>query len=841
MRKNYVLDTNVLIHDPKSIFQFQDNNLFVPVYVLEELDKLKSEQSLRGRNSREACRILDDLRSQGSLSEGVKIGDGLFTIYVPKERRVLQVALDPKSMDSGILQAVLEIKERNPNTKTILVTMDVNLRVRAESIDIQTASYESQSVDASKMITGKTELKVGYGDIDKMFVDGKINLLESDAEFVYDNVCVMMVDPDGKTALGRYKKKENSISPLKLPKEGIMGIKPRNKDQQFAFDLLLDDSVKFVSLVGLAGTGKTLLATAVGLSKILDGTYSRLLISRPVMPMGKDIGFLPGPQPLDSKILTPDGWVNMGNLSIGDNVISRDGKPTKVLGIYPKGKKDIFRITTNDGSSTECCEDHLWLTKTKEQKKRNKSGSIKTTREIINTLTKNGKLNHYLPRNEPVEYKVKSLPIKPYTLGALLGDGSLCTSILLSNNDVEIAQRVNEEVKELNCYLSKPCGINYNIVSDIPNNKPARQIEITDTNTGEVYNYTRIGICAEKTDINTSTIYNRCTRNVTIDGYFYKFVENENRWSNPVKNAIYNLGLLGKVCNNKFIPDMYKYSSVEDRINLIRGLMDTDGTVKANGEASFTTTSLQLAKDVCEVVKSLGGRAQIKSRDRIGKKSIIKNRTISPKFLSYEFNISLPENLNPFFIERKRERFKCAYIYDARIKSIEFVGVKECQCILIENEEHLYLTDDFIVTHNTLLEKLDPYMQPIYDNLELLMMTSGKKKTNMKFEDLYKQDLIKVEPLTYIRGRSIPNQFLIVDEAQNLSPHELKTIITRCGDGTKIVLTGDPDQIDNPYMDKGSCGLSFAIEKLYNNPIVGHLTLSKGERSELANLAATMM
>lgn len=435
MRKNYVLDTNVLIHDPKSIFQFQDNNLFVPVYVLEELDKLKSEQSLRGRNSREACRILDDLRSQGSLSEGVNIGEGIFTIYVPKERRVLQVALDPNSMDSGILQAVLEIKERNPETKTILVTMDVNLRVRAESIDIQTAPYESQSVDASKMITGKTELKVGYGDIDKMFADGKINLSESDAEFVYDNVCVMMADPDNKTALGRYKKKENSIYPLKLPKEGVMGIKPRNKDQQFAFDLLLDDSVKFVSLIGLAGTGKTLLATAVGLSKIIDGTYSRLLISRPVMPMGKDIGFLPG----------------------------------------------------------------------------------------------------------------------------------------------------------------------------------------------------------------------------------------------------------------------------------------------------------------------------------------------------------------------------------------------------------------------TLMEKLDPYMQPIYDNLELLMMTSGKKKTNMKFEDLYKQDLIKVEPLTYIRGRSIPNQFLIVDEAQNLSPHELKTIITRCGDGTKIVLTGDPDQIDNPYMDKGSCGLSFAIEKLHNNPIVGHLILSKGERSELANLAATMM
>jgi PhoH-like ATPase len=142
----------------------------------------------------------------------------------------------------------------------------------------------------------------------------------------------------------------------------------------------------------------------------------------------------------------------------------------------------------------------------------------------------------------------------------------------------------------------------------------------------------------------------------------------------------------------------------------------------------------------------------------------------------------------------------------------------------------------------TLQEKMDPWMQPIYDNLELLMMTGGgKRKTGMKYEELFQQDTIRVEPLTYIRGRSLPSQYIIIDEAQNLTPHEIKTIITRCGEGSKIVLTGDPDQIDNPYMDKGSCGLALAVEKLHDHSIVGHLTLTKGERSKLANLAATVM
>lgn len=433
MKKNYILDTNVLIHDPQSMFKFEDNNLYIPIYVLEELDKLKSELSLRGRNSREACRLLDDLRCQGSLSEGVPVSDGKLTIFVPQDRKVIKVGLEPKSMDNAILQCASEIKESS-ELRTILVTMDINLRVRSESIGIQTASYEFQSVDTSHMITGHTNMAVELGDIDKLFEDGILDPRDADDE-LFDNICVLLKDPSGKTALARFNKRHNQLMPIHS-KNDVMGIKPRNVEQKFAFDLLMDDNIKLITLVGIAGTGKTLCALSAGLEKtIVEGVYSRLIISRPVVPMGKDIGYLPG----------------------------------------------------------------------------------------------------------------------------------------------------------------------------------------------------------------------------------------------------------------------------------------------------------------------------------------------------------------------------------------------------------------------TMEEKMNPWMQPIYDNLELLMMTGGGKRKGLKYDELFQQDLIRVEPLTYIRGRSLPNQFIIIDEAQNLSPHEIKTIITRCGEGSKIVLTGDPDQIDNPYMDKGSCGLSLAVEKLHDNPLVGHLTLSKGERSELANLAATLM
>lgn len=138
-------------------------------------------------------------------------------------------------------------------------------------------------------------------------------------------------------------------------------------------------------------------------------------------------------------------------------------------------------------------------------------------------------------------------------------------------------------------------------------------------------------------------------------------------------------------------------------------------------------------------------------------------------------------------------------------------------------------------------QKLRPWMQPIYDNLEFILMGAGKKNGAKNYEELIEEGIIKIEALSYVRGRTFANKFVLIDDAQNLSLLEMKTIITRCGDDTKVIITGDLDQIDNPYLDKSTCGLAIVIDKMKDNPMVGHITLTKGERSELATYAANAL
>jgi predicted ribonuclease YlaK len=836
MIKNYILDTNVLIHDPQSIFQFQDNSLYVPVYVLEELDKIKSEQSLRGRNSREACRIIDEFRCQGSLAGGVDVGDGKFFIYVPKERKPLSVALDTGSVDNAILQSALEIKE-STQVRTILVTMDVNLRVRAESIGIQTASYESQSVDPSRMITGQTNISVGYGDIDELYKKGFLNLsdrLIDDTEF-YDNICIMMTDPGGKTALGRYRKKERTILPVQIPKD-IMGIKPRNKEQQFALDLLLDDNIKLMTLVGMAGTGKA--------------------------------------QPLNADVLTPNGYVKMGSLRIGDYVSVPSGGSAQVIGIFPQGKKEVFEVSFSDGTSTIACGDHLWLSRTSVERDQHRPGKVRSTSEIKDSLTYREKKNHSIPMTQAIEMPKRSLVIDPYAFGLLLGDGTFRHHIGFSTADDELSSALDKLLGP-QLKLVKRSDYDYDIVGTtrITNGKKIKSI--TDL-VGFVYN--SISECVNDGYERTG-IYRAIKNKTQHRGLYWEFGEEVT--SSDFITYLKSSGLYNKSSYEKFIPNDFKFSSISDRIALLQGLMDTDGSVdkRTGKDFEFTTTSEMLSEDVKWLVQSLGGTVTITSR----KTKYTYQEEIREGKDSYRLRLVLPNDINPFRLKRKASLVKPREKYRPTryIVSVKSCGETECQCILIDHRDHLYLTNDCIVTHNTLLavaaglhkltvdgtysrliisrpvvpmgkdigylpgsmkEKMDPWMQPIYDNLELLMQTGGgKRKTGMKYEELFQQDMIRVEPLTYIRGRSLPNQYIIIDESQNLSPHEIKTIITRCGEGSKVILTGDPDQIDSPYMDKATCGLSLAVEKLHNNPIVGHLTLTKGERSELANLAATLM
>jgi PhoH-like ATPase len=438
MKKNYVLDTNVLLHDPHAIFKFEDNDLYLPIYVMEEVDQFKRDSNERGRNARTVSRLLDALRAKGSLSSGVDLGEGgLLRVFVPQRRAELAIALNPSSGDHAILQTAIALRDANPDIPTIFVTMDVNLRIRGDALGLVTESYENQAVDFEHLESGIVELPWTAADLDRFLSSGGVK--PPDGEKLPPNVCVVMRD-DGerpRTALGRFHADSGEIRALKVPREGLSGVRPRNREQAFALDLLLDENVRLLTLVGKAGTGKTLLALAAGLKRVVEeGVYSRLLVSRPVMPLGRDLGYLPG---------------------------------------------------------------------------------------------------------------------------------------------------------------------------------------------------------------------------------------------------------------------------------------DVD-------------------------------------------------------------------------------------------------------------------------------QKLNPWMQPIYDNLEFLLVAGGNKRRGVRgYDELFQSGQVQVEPLTYIRGRSLPSQYVIVDEAQNLTPHEVKTVITRCGEGTKIVLTGDPFQIDNPYVDASTNGLSYAADRLRGEPLVGHILLSKGERSELANIAANKL
>ncbi|HMB16630.1 MAG TPA: PhoH family protein [Pelovirga sp.] len=437
--KHYILDTNVVLHDPQAIFKFDDNVVVLPLTVIEEIDRFKKDQSETGRNARHISRIIDGFRSQAKLVEGVTLENGgilKVAIYKQDFMQKLPPELRVDRGDNRILAVANDLMESLPDGRVVLVSKDINLRIKADTLGLLADDFQNDKVPVDELYTGTAEQLVSKEQVDRFYEEGFIDI---ELDF-YPNQGVTLVDEinPSHTALGRFVAAQQKVVPLiKVPKEGVWGIHPRNREQQFAFDLLLNDDVQLVSLVGKAGTGKTLLAIAAGLLKSADeGTYNRLLISRPVFPMGRDLGFLPG--------------------------------------------------------------------------------------------------------------------------------------------DLE--------------------------------------------------------------------------------------------------------------------------------------------------------------------------------------------------------------------------------------------------------------------------EKLAPWMQPIFDNVELLLSShdeGGKRKRG--YRELIDLGLMEIEPLTYIRGRSIPKQYMIVDEAQNLTPHEIKTIISRAGEGTKIVLTGDPYQIDNPYVDSASNGLSYSVERFKGQELIGHVTLTKGERSALAELAANLL
>jgi PhoH-like ATPase len=295
--KNYVLDTNVILHDPTALNRFQDNHVVIPIIVIEELDHFKKDLNMLGRNARTASKILDRMRETGRLAEGVPLENGgmLKVGFAGDRGGNLPAELRGSKQDNLILAVALELREKEPGVPVVVVTKDTNLRIKADALGLNAEDYETGRVDIEELYKGFREVDLPKERIDGFYEKGELPL-EGDWADLYPNEFVLFREAGGQSsALGRHDAARRSVKVIPPFKDDLWGIRPKNKEQHFALEVLLDDSVKLVTLAGKAGTGKTLLAIAAGLRKTADDeVYQRLLVSRPVLPMGKDLGFLPG-------------------------------------------------------------------------------------------------------------------------------------------------------------------------------------------------------------------------------------------------------------------------------------------------------------------------------------------------------------------------------------------------------------------------------------------------------------------------------------------------------------------------------------------------------------------
>jgi phosphate starvation-inducible PhoH-like protein len=517
-------------------------------------------------------------------------------------------------------------------------------------------------------------------------------------------------------------------------------IRPKTLGQKRYVDAI--DSHTIVFGIGPAGTGKTYLAMAKAVQALQGKQVNRIILTRPAVEAGERLGFLPGTlnekidpylrplydalhdmldpdsipklmaagtievaplaymrgraQPYDARVLTPEGFRPFGSLRVGDLVIGSNGTPTPVIGIYPQGPREVYRVTTQDGASTVCCGEHLWTVATLHDKRRGRRRTLET-REMIGREWRGHAHRYELPLVAPVQMEPRAVPLDPYALGLLLADGSITvrTTPTFSTADLELAVALEEALVDIE------------LVGKGTHDFVLRHV-----------NGQRGGVIV----------------------------------ANPVTVAIRELGLAGATSGTRFVPDVYKNNSVGVRLAVLQGLLDTDGgPVRQSGRTcrvQYTTTSPRLRDDVVYLVRSLGGVATWRVRAAEGRAPGLANgRPVHHRADAYTVEIRLPDGVAPFRLSRKRELYdECGGGRPMRfIDSITPVGVQETMCIQVAAEDSLYVTDDFLVTHNTLNDA-----------------------------------------------------FIILDEAQNTTPEQMKMFLTRLGFGSKIVVTGDITQVDLP-------------------------------------------
>jgi len=324
VKKNYILDTNVLLHDPNSLLRFEDNHVLIPIEVIEEMDRFKRESTELGQNARAVSRMLDGFRGTGSLSEGVPLptGGSLRVIYQKlKPAKTGNALFATDSVDNRILSLAFAVQKTQPKSTTVLVSKDINLRIKADALGLAAEDYENDRVFITDLYTGMIDVQVPSDKMAWFRSNGELEL-NGGRQYFPNEYCTLAEDANPKrTALAKIDASGKKAVPIIDCREGVWGIKPRNREQHFGFDALLDDRIKLVTLMGKAGTGKTLLAMAAGLKRtVMDREFRRLVVARPTISMGKELGFLPGS--LDEKLapwMQPihDALEMLGDLNMG--------------------------------------------------------------------------------------------------------------------------------------------------------------------------------------------------------------------------------------------------------------------------------------------------------------------------------------------------------------------------------------------------------------------------------------------------------------------------------------------------------------------------------------------
>ncbi len=395
-------------------------------------------------------------------------------------------------------------------------------------------------------------------------------------------------------------------------------------------------------------------------------------------------------QPLYSKVLTPSGFVSMGDLKVGDKVISGTGEISTVLGIYPQGIRPIYEITFNDGAKCRCSDEHIWRVQTSNDRETDYNGRYRdvTLKEMIGKISvrKDGRKNYSIDYVPPIDFAEKEFVIHPYVMGALIGNGGLREkeSIKFTTADKEVLDKV-QELLPAQYELKHIINYDYRIIGD-----------------GRVF-------CKER--------------------HAYK--------EGLLRSELRKYGLSGLHSNEKFIPHDYLFGSYEQRLWLLRGLLDTDGYANKK-TIEYSTTSERLANDIVNLVQSLGGRAKATKRKGRYKHDGIVTRTKDNYRISIVFS---SQSDKVFYLSRKRDNYEFKRETIKRfITDIQFVGNEECQCIYIDDPSHLYITDNYVITHNTTFSRfLANYMDVDFVYLSFAaLMDGGFGNTERNLRDVFR-------------------------------------------------------------------------------------------------------